>query len=389
MKFTFTLLATAIALAGAAANDVRAFGAKGDGLAKDTAAIQSAIDAAAKDGGVVELPAGTYLSGTIYLKSGVELRLAANATLKGSPDRADYCAADAFPQNAASQADNTSGGHLVVAIGCTNVTVRGPGRIDGNSAAFLVDPKTGRQYPGGKKKIPWRPAQMVFFVDCRNVTLDGVEMADSPYWTCFILNCSDVTVKGCRVHTERRRFRTWNGDGIDIDRCANVRVTDCDIDTFDDSVTLRASCARRLAAPQDCSGVTVTGCRLSSSCNAVRVGVGEGVVRDCALSGLEIRNTRKAICLVSSYSAGSRGTDIRNVSFADSTVDCDTFVDIGYRHATETEIRDITFTNIRGRAKGRNMVREERGRKFGRITFENCAVEGSEQPGDGGRAKER
>ncbi len=365
------------ALAQAAVHDVRAFGAKGDGLAKDTAAIQAAIDAAAKGGsGRVTLPAGTYLSGTIYLKSGVELHLAEGATLKGSPDRADYCAADAFPQNAASIADNTSGGHLLVATCCTNVTVRGPGKIDGNSVAFLVDPKTGRQYPGGKRKVPWRPAQMVFFVDCVGVTIDGAEIANSPYWSCFILNCRDVTVKGCKVHTERKRFCTWNGDGIDIDRCSNVRVMDCDIDTYDDSVTLRASCARRLAAPQDCFDVTVERCRLSSSCNAVRVGVGEGAIHDCSLSGLEIRNTRKAICLVSSYSAGSRGTDIRNVRFSDSTVDCAMFVDIGYRHATETEIGDIVFENIRGRAKGKNEIRSERGRKFGKITFDNCAVEG-------------
>ena len=362
--------------ANGARHDVRTFGAKGDGMAKDTAAIQAAIDAAAKDCGLVEMPAGTYLSGTVYLRSGVTLHLAENAVLKGSPDREDYCEADAFPQNAASKYDNTSGGHLVVAASCTNVVVRGPGRIDGNSAAFLVDPKTGRQHPGGKMKVPWRPAQMVFIVDCRNVLLDGVEMADSPYWSCFILNCSTVTVRDCNIRTERRRFRTWNGDGLDIDRCENVFVCGCDIDTFDDSLTLRASCARRLAAPQDCCDVTVTQCRLSSSCNAVRVGVGEGVVRDCALSRLDIHDTRKAICLVSSYSAGSRGTDIRNVSFSDSTVDCATFVDIGYRHAKETEIRDITFSNIRGRAKGKNMIRSENGRKLSAINFENCSVDG-------------
>ena len=375
-QIILVIAVVACVVARGAAYDVRAFGAKGDGTAKDTAAIQAAIDAAAKEGGVVEVPSGTYLSGTIYLKSGVELHLAENAVLKGSQDREDYCAADAFPQNAASKGDNTSGGHLLVAACCTNVTVRGPGRIDGNSAAFLVDPKTGRQYPGGKMKVPWRPAQMIFFVDCRNVLLDGVEMADSPYWSCFILNCSIVTLRNCRVHTERKRFCTWNGDGIDIDRCANVLVTGCDIDTYDDSITLRASSANRLAAPQNCHNVTVAQCRLSSSCNAVRVGVGEGEVHDCSLSGLDIRNTRKAICLVSSYSSGSRGTDIRNIRFSDCSVDCSTFVDIGYRHAKETEIRDITFSDIRGRAKGRNMIRSESGRRFGDISFVRCSVEG-------------
>ena len=354
--------------------DVRAFGAKGDGATKDTAAIQKAVDAAGDaGGGIVRLQKGSYLSGTVFLRSGVTLELEEGATLKGSPDRADYNAADAYPQNWASKADNTSGGHLLVAAGCTNVAVRGPGVIDGNSAAFLVDPN-GVQYPGGKLKIPWRPGQMVHFVDCVGVVLEEVKLFNSPYWSCFILNCRDVTVAWCTIRTERSRFKTWNGDGLDIDRCENVLVDWCDIDTLDDSVTLRASSAKCLAAPKECRNVVVRRCRLSSSCNAIRVGVGEGVVRDCRLSEIDIRNTLNAICLVSSYSPGSRGTDIHDIHFNDIDVDCAKFLDIGYRHATETEIRDIVFSNIRGVAKGDDSIREEASRPFKGLVFDNCTV---------------
>ena len=354
-----------------AAFDVRDFGAKGDGVTKDTAAIQRAVDAAnAAGGGTVALPEGTYVSGTVYLKSNVEFGLARGAVLKASADRADYCAAEAFAQNYASAADNTSGGHLLVAVCCTNVTVRGPGTIDGNSAAFLVDPKTGRPYEGWKRGIPWRPGQMVYVVDSRIVRFEGVNLVNSPYWSCFILNCDVVTVRDCTIRTERKRYRTWNGDGLDIDRCSNVCVTGCDIDTEDDSITLRASSAARLASPQDCHGVMVRDCKLSSACNAIRVGVGEGVVRDCSLANLSITNTRKAICLVSSYSKGSRGVDIHDIRFSDIDVDCETLADIRYRHATETEIRDITFSNIRGAAKKPNEI--EDGLKG--IVFDACQV---------------
>ena len=373
------MVAIAASTLSAAVLDVRAFGAKADGKVKDTAAIQAAIDAAAKAGGAVEFPAGTYLSGTIYLKSGVELRLAENAVLKGSPDRADYCAADAFPQNAASKGDNTSGGHLLVAAGCTNVTVRGPGRIDGNSPAFLVDPATGKQYPGGKLKIPWRPAQMLFFVDCRNVLLDGVEIADSPYWSCFILNCDVVTVRNCNVHTERNKFCTWNGDGIDIDRSSNVYVTGCTIVTYDDSITLRASSAKRLAAPQDCHNVVVSDCRLTSACTGVRIGVGEGVVRDCQLSRLKITNTRVGVSLYSSYTPQSRGTDIHDIRFTDVDVDCRKFLDVTYGYAKEAVIRDIVFHNVRGRAKERNAIHEKPGLKYENISLIDCSVEGAQE----------
>ena len=85
---------------------VLAFGAMGDVSTLDTRAIQGAIDAAAEQGGgMVEIPAGTYLSGTIYLKDNIELHLCEGAVLKGSPSIEDYCGADCYPQNWASGKD--------------------------------------------------------------------------------------------------------------------------------------------------------------------------------------------------------------------------------------------------------------------------------------------
>jgi len=252
------------------------------------------------------------------------------------------------------------------------VEVCGPGAIDGNSSAFLVDPATGKGYPD-KRKVPWRPAQMLHFVDCHGVILDRVRLNNSPYWSCFMLNSTEVSVKGCTIRTERNKYRTWNGDGLDIDRCRDVFVTGCIIDTDDDSVTLRASCGKRLAAPQDCSNVLVRRCRLSSSCNAVRVGVGEGVIRDCRLAILEIVNTRTAVNIVSAYSKNSRGTDIRNIVFDDVEADCTRFADVFYRYATETEMRDITFKGVRAKVKEDEIVRREPDRKIENLIFENTS----------------
>ena len=101
MKRKLIIAVVALCAQGAVAKDfdVRDFGAKGDGAAKDTAAIQRAVDACAKDGGRVVVPSGTYLSGTVWLRNGVELHLAKGATLKGSTDQADYNANDCFPEN--------------------------------------------------------------------------------------------------------------------------------------------------------------------------------------------------------------------------------------------------------------------------------------------------
>lgn len=124
------------------------------------------------------LPAGTYLSGSLFFKSHVDFHLAQGAVLKGSPDREDYNAADVYPQNWASggapYGDNISGGHLILAVGVTDV-----------------------------------------------------EMLDPPYWTCFLLNCERVQIRGCYVHNLTTPYRCLNGDGFDIDRCRHVTLSDC------------------------------------------------------------------------------------------------------------------------------------------------------------------
>ena len=158
----------------AAVFGVRDFGAVGDGAAKDTAAVQRAIDAAASaGGGEVRFEDGTFLCGSLYLKSHVALHVGANAVLKASPDRADYNAADICPQNWTSEAESNSGAHLLLCIGQTNVAVRGEGRIDGNAPSFLLDPSTGKPWPGGQGAIPWRPGQMLYFVESQDVRVEG------------------------------------------------------------------------------------------------------------------------------------------------------------------------------------------------------------------------
>lgn len=382
-----SILAALLTLVSSAADlNVNDFGAKGDDAATDTLAIQQAIDRAAeKGGGRVILEGGTFISGTIYLRSAVELHIRKDAVLKGSPEREHYCKPEDFKQNFASppEIDNTSGGHLIVAHDCENISISGPGTIDGNSSAFLLDP-SGKQYRNWKKGIPFRPGQMIYIVDCRNVNITHLKMRNSPYWTCHILNCTNVRVADCSVRTERKRYRTWNGDGIDIDRCQDTVVENCDIDTEDDCVTLRASCAKLLETPLECRNVTVRNCSLSSACNAVRVGVGEGTIHECYLSELDIKNTTVAVNIISSYSASSRGTDIFNISFSDIKSDSSQFLNLRYGrgegHAPNAVIKNILFKNIKAQVKKDNSVAAEKSRPFKNIAFENCSFSLKRQP---------
>ena len=99
--------------------NVKDFGAVGDGVTKDTAAIQRAIDA----GGMVSFPPGIYLAGTLYLRSDGGLYLENGAVLLASPDIEDYNSADFCPQNRASKLENTSGGHFIVAVKQKNIVI--------------------------------------------------------------------------------------------------------------------------------------------------------------------------------------------------------------------------------------------------------------------------
>ena len=359
---------------------VRDFGAVGDGAAKDTAAVQRAIDAAASaGGGEVRLEDGTFLCGSLYLKSHVALHVGANAVLKASPDRADYNAADVCPQNWTSEAESNSGAHLLLCIGQTNVAVHGEGRIDGNAPSFLLDPATGKPWPGGQGAIPWRPGQMLYFVESQDIRVEGLTLQNAPYWSCFFHGCVRVAARGLTVRTIRRPFHTHNGDGIDIDCCEDVEVADCDIDTADDAITLRADVAR-LRTPRPCADIRVRNCRLSSGCNAIRLGVGDGEVRDATFRDIRIHGTRTAVNAVGAWQKGGRGTDIRRISLENLDVEARNFCHIYYRHGRECVFEDIAFRHVRGKVSEPSVIEDTSDRPFRNLVFEDVELEGETAP---------
>ena len=375
-KLTVLLCLLASLAVQARSLSVKDCGAVGDGVTLDTKAIQAAIDSvAAQGGGMVEVPAGVYLTGSIWLRDNIDLHLNPGAVIKGSPDLKDYCDENCCSQNEAEikGGDYISGGHLIMGVGVRNVSITGQGRIDGNSDAFMLD-ENGKRW-SKKSKIPGRPGQMIWFVDSKDVRIRDVEIADSPYWSLFILNCDRVWIDGCYVHTRRKDYHTFNGDGIDIDRCRYVTISNCRIDTSDDCITLRASQAHKLANPQDCEWVTVTNCNLSSSCNAIRLGVGEGNIHDAVFSNLTISDTKQAFNIVAAYVRGNRGTDIYGIRFNNIRVQANELVRIHHMHSPAAMIKDIVFDGISGSVKYTSKLWAKQAAPFTNIVFRNVDVE--------------
>lgn len=330
--------------------NVKDFGAKGDGVTKDTRAIQDAIDA----GGIVHFPPGVYLTGTIFLKSNGGLDLEEGAVILGSPDQEDYNADDVIPQNRAFTSEHVSGAHLIIAAEQHNIVLRG-GRIDGNRQAFMNEPHPTYSHVFAFPE--WRPAQMVFFCECENVTITDMEMVNPPYWTLFLHGCEFVTIRGLRNTND---FRTHNGDGMDLDCCRFVTVSDCIIHSADDCITLRAN-EEPLKKKRPCEYVTISNCVLSTRCNAFRIGVGGGVVRRCTISNIVIHDTRTAVCFVSQYSVKSPGVTIEDIQMDNIRMDCKRPFVIattprGLRPEQAKVIRRIAFNNVRGTARAAGII---------------------------------
>ena len=377
MKVLATILtATLLSIfANAKVWSVRDFGAKGDGQTKDTEAIQAAIDAAhAEGGGTVLLTPGTYLSGSIWLKDNINFHLEVGATLKGSPDLDDYCAADCCPQNYSSPrtSENISGGHLILGVGVKNVSLTGPGKIDGNSEHFFLH---GNYVDVGKKvTLPDRPGQMIWFVDSQDIRLTDLEISGATYWSCLILNCTRVWIRDCYVHTERESFVTHNGDGIDIDRSRFVCISDCHINTHDDCITLRASFAENLSAPQNCEYVTVTNCTLSSGCNAIRLGVGEGSISNATFSNIVIYDSNTAFNLVSGYARSCAGADIMDIRISNIRVNANKLMKIHHMRGDDGIIQNIIFDGISGNVKEDSQIWAKAQHPFKNIQLRNVNV---------------
>lgn len=351
-------------------NNVRDFGASGDGISKDTAAIQKAIDA----GGMAYFPPGIYLSGTLYLKSGGGLELAPGAVLLASPDREDYNADDFCGQNRVFATERVSGAHFIVAVEQHNITIRGGGRIDGNRQAFYGTP--GETHRTKYELNEWRPGQMIFLCECENVTISDVELYHAPYWTCFLHGCEQVTIHGLRIWNDPR---TPNGDGIDIDCCRFVTVSDCIIDSGDDCITLRGY-DDPLKKKRACEYVAVTNCTLSTNCNAFRIGVGGGLVRFCTISNIVIHHTRHAICLVSVYSPASPGVQIEDIVMSNILIEAKRALVLktSNRGPQDTPvgkpIRRISLSHIRGTVSRGSWIAGCAGNRIEDITLNDVSL---------------
>jgi Pectate lyase superfamily protein len=238
------------------------YGAKADGMTKDTKVVQAAIDAAAEKGGTVYFPGGKYLSGTLRLKSFVTLFLDAGAILLGSPDDSDYDPYEKLSYNSCSDRETTYfNSALIRAEDAHNFAIAGRGIIDGN-----------RTKRGGPKPIALKR--------CQQVSIRDITMQNAPNYNISMLGCDYVDIEGVTI---------FNGyaDGIDPDCSRYVRISNCYIETFDDAIVPKASPSLGEIRPTE--HLTVTNCVLTTASSALKFGTeSSGDFKNIAFSNCTI-----------------------------------------------------------------------------------------------------
>jgi polygalacturonase len=371
--------------------DIRDFGAVGNGSTSNTRSIQATIDAAAAaGGGNVVVPVGIFLSGAIFLRPGVNLRVDRNGVLKGSLDRADYPLVPTRWEGI--ERDWLAA--LVNADGLTGVSLTGEGTIDGQGVEWTAqtsrnrqrpqtetppvprsDPALGMQVSGGRPRL-------IAFQNCRDVRFEGFHILNHAAWGLHILYSENVVVDGLNI---RAAHNIPSSDGIDVDSCRGVRIARVDIDVNDDCISIK-------------SGKDADGRRVNRPCEDVivensifRYGHG-GVAMGSETTG-GIRNVETRDCIMEAdnwapirfKSQPSRGGVVENITYRDVELK-DTRQAFEFNMewrmvppiAPPAEVlpvvRNVRIINVSGTTASVGLIHGLKDSPIQGVTFENCHV---------------
>ncbi|MBQ7293125.1 MAG: hypothetical protein IJW79_05230 [Clostridia bacterium] len=362
---------------------IQNFGAVGDGKTLNTSAIQSAIDACAEvGGGRVIVSGGSYMTGTIILKSNVDLHIEADGVLYGSPNCDDY------PEFAKKHMDYTRGPRhrgaaMIFAEECENISITGKGKIDGHGDAFI------EKIPDGTKSwMPYRrinaptPPRVVLFTGCQNILVENVTITNQPAgWSYWIHDCDHVNFSRVKIIAN---LDYPNNDGIHVNCSRNVTISDSIISCGDDCIIVRAN-SRSLKENKVCEKVTVTNCTLTSHSSGIRIGwVNDGTIRNCTFSNIVMTDTTVGIGILlppkkwaSTGDYGCEKTLIENLSFSNIVMDRNysppIYIHLYDDEETECEgIRDLYFDNIHSCGLELPYICGRKSTPIKNIYFTNC-----------------
>jgi polygalacturonase len=308
--FLFSVAAAFAAISANALNsspgcNPRAYGAKGDGVSKDTAAIQAAIDACERQGGgTVRLIAGTYLSAPIVLKSNITLQLDKGATLLGSPDHGDYPPLTIFHLPDLQP--------LVSAVNAGHVAITGEGVIDGNGESWWLEARSVRDAGILGSGHP-RP-KLIIFDHCKHVRVEGVTIQNSPMWQLVPYYSDDVIIRNVRILAPAR---SPNTDAIDPFSSSNVVIDHVFADVGDDNIAIKSGPINSTGPDDPSRDITITDCTFLHG-HGLSIGSEiAGGARNIRAERIHFEGTDNGIRVKANR---DRGNDVSHLFFRDITM---------------------------------------------------------------------
>ena len=349
------------------------FGAIGDGKTRNTRAIQAAIDrCAAAGGGTIVVPAGTFLTGSVFFKQGVDLHLEKDAVLKGTVDPNDY-----------PQGPTRWGGEekvwtaaLVNFFDMKDVDITGSGCLDGSGDAWM------ERYPRGSRELKTGRPRLIGIQNCTNVEVSGLSLKNQACWGLFILYSENVLVENLVI---RAAHNIISSDGIDVDSSKNVHIKGCDIDVNDDCIAIKSGKdedGRRVNRPAEC--IIVEKCHFRYGHGGVSMGsemsggIRQVEIRDCIMEADNWAPIRFK-------SQPSRGGVVEDITYRDlvlkNTRKAFEF-NMAWRMRPPLKppsdplpvVRNVKIINVSGTTDHVGDMRGLQGSPILNVSFENCHI---------------
>ena len=369
------------------------FGALPDGKTLSTGAIQKAIDTAAGQGGVVVIPKGTFLSGSIFLKPGVELKLEKHAVLLGSNEIADY-----------PKRETRIEGHfepwrmaLVNAQGMSKVRIHGDGVIDGNGIMFWAQFWQRRKENPKCTNLEVERPRLMFIDRCNDVRITGLDFRDSGFWNLHLYRCDGVIIEGLDIKAPTSgHILGPSTDGIDVDSSRNVTIRKCQISVNDDNIALKGSkgpLADKDSDSPPVENILVEDCEFGDgngmiTCGSEATIVRNVIVRDCRITGNATALTLK---LRPDTPQHYEQILIENIRLSGSgrllnVAPWKQFFDLKGHASPGRTVNDITLRNISGSFGSIGTLRGNQGDILKDISLENIDLQLSNSQFDAGTA---
>ena len=362
--------------------DITAYGAIADGKTLNTKMIQAAVDECAKKGGTVVIPKGEFLSGSVFLKPGVNLEIQEGGVLKGSTDINDY------PKGMTRVEGHFEPWPAALLNGdkVDHLRITGTGTLDGSGEPFWKEFYRRRDLDNKTTNLNVERPRLTLLQNSKDVKISGINFKNSGFWNLHLYRCKDLTVENCS-------FKALNGpkpnnapssDGIDVDCCQDITISKCFFSVGDDCIALKGTKGPFAMQDKDSPPVErihILDCIFEAGGGIVTCGSEATIVRDV---NVERCITRKPTVLRLKLRPDTP-QQYENITLKDITMEnggaifniapWSQYFDLKGQLLPRSSVRNITITNVKGTGSSLGKIQGNPDTEFGDITLSNVDVQ--------------